>query len=139
MDLAVARVISVISSVTFSVIFLVAAEVVEGQSAANGESPTADIPSERTLWPADVLELVFDSGDRAGQRLDVPLLPAPGTWQEAAWMWPSEGRDLLQQAEQGGYRIETRRMLAPLQLQDRRQLVFPVEELRFVPVSRETY
>lgn len=90
--------------------------------------------------PMGKLTLVVDSGQGSkGQQIELPVYDS-----QEAQRWLSQERsalpaDVRQALERMGHRVEQHQQLMPVDLQDGRQVVVPVEQYRIVPVSRRPY
>lgn len=85
--------------------------------------------------PPDRMTLVVDRGDGQSDGFNMPIYSEDDAY---AW-WMMEQSSLPVQIErdlrQAGYQIETRREWTPVELQDGRRVVFPIDELQVRPVS----
>lgn len=112
-------------------------EPLRGADPHSGEPgrPTADAET------ADVLRLVVnnvEAGDM--QVVEVPLLDAESVISRSEWdrQLPVP-RETWKRWEEMGLAVTRKRRLAPLQLDDGRQVVFPVDEFEFTPIAHRMY
>lgn len=83
----------------------------------------------------DTVRLVMDDGDHGMREVN---LPVEGTSADDAWLshrQPVVPRELRQALERMGHRVNERRQFLPVQLDDGRQMVVPVDQVEFTPVS----
>jgi hypothetical protein len=83
----------------------------------------------------DTVRLVMDDGAHGMREVD---LPVEDTSADDAWLsyrQPVVPRELRQALERMGHRVNERRQFLPVQLDDGRQMVVPVDQVEFTPVS----
>ncbi len=83
----------------------------------------------------DTVRLVMDDGTNGMREVD---LPVEETSADDAWLsyrQPVVPRELRQALERMGHRVNERRQFLPVQLDDGRQMVVPVDQVEFTPVS----
>jgi len=85
--------------------------------------------------------LVMDDGKNGEREVELPVVEEEGTPNDA-WLTnagPVVPRELRQAFERLGHRVDERRQLLPVQLNDGRQLIVPVDDVEFTPVSARSY
>ncbi|HVU89295.1 MAG TPA: hypothetical protein VHD36_18355 [Pirellulales bacterium] len=91
--------------------------------------------SARESLPPDTVRLVMDDGTNGAREVELPI---ETTSADDAWLTnrqPIVPRELRQALERMGHRVDERRQFLPVQLDDGRQLVVPVDQVEFTPVS----
>ncbi len=102
--------------------------------------PTADKAAGHNAFPShanplDTVRLVMDDGTNGAREVEVPF---EATSADDAWLTnrqPIVPRELRQALERMGHHVDERRQFLPVQLNDGRQLVVPVDQVEFTPVS----
>lgn len=104
-----------------------------GPGNSQGASPSVGKPNDAlTFWVND------KSGTR--QPVHVPLVDANTLDRELGVQFRSGVPDALRQhLERNGYNVHSQRRYAPLELENGRSLVVPVEDTRIVPISPVVY
>jgi hypothetical protein len=78
-----------------------------------------------------------------GAQTEVGVLPIneypddPGRWIEASQ--PALPASLVSELERRGHRVERREQYVPVEMEDGRRAVIPVESIQITPVSRRAY
>lgn len=104
---------------------------------------TPSVPMDDGMETAplgDAVTLVVDGGAGQLRRLEVPLVNGR-QWDRLSqwngrWTIPQH---VLQHLEQTGHRIDRRRRYAPVQFDDGRRMIVPVDDLQITPVGRTLY
>jgi hypothetical protein len=98
----------------------------------------ADAAPQSDRW--DTVTLVMDDGVSGQREVELPVVESAATddsWLDRAGpVVPFELRDAL---ERLGHRVDERRQYLPLDLEDGRQLIVPVDNVEFTPVSARVY
>ena len=108
-----------------------------GQDSPPADEPTASQPKEAEPTRWGTVRFVLDGADEP-QEVQLPVVQGPDAEQwlrllaaeEAAWLREMEAR---------GHRVRTERHLLPVQLQDGRRVVVPVDDVEITPAARRTY
>lgn len=89
----------------------------------------------RASMPPDSVRLVMDDGTNGAREVELPIedTNADDTWLTSRQ--PIVPRELRQALERMGHRVDERRQFLPVQLNDGRQMVVPVDQVEFTPVS----
>jgi hypothetical protein len=117
------------------------AEPTAPESDAIAESDTYNTSNEFAADPPQTVTLVMDCGPDGEQRqIELPVLPAGGD--DLALL--EQGEPLVSAELQAallrmGHRVNERRQLVPLVLEDGRRLVVPVDEIEFTPIETSEY
>jgi hypothetical protein len=90
--------------------------------------------------PLGKVQLVVNrTGSEEPQMMDVPFYDPQTATQLLENSRPALPDDLLQSLAAEGHRIDRQPSLVPIQLDDGRQMMVPVEGYRIVPVNRPSY
>jgi hypothetical protein len=106
--------------------------VADGSRSANGTGRSGMIAPRKS---PDVVRLVMDDGTNGAREVELPI---EDTNADDAWLTsrqPIVPRELRQALERMGHRVDERRQFLPVQLEDGRQMVVPVDQVEFTPVS----
>ena len=106
--------------------------VADGSKATNGTG-RREMASPRKS--PDMVRLVMDDGTNGAREVELPI---EDTSADDAWLTsrqPIVPRELRQALERMGHRVDERRQFLPVQLDDGRQMVVPVDQVEFTPVS----
>jgi hypothetical protein len=79
------------------------------------------------------------TGGEDQQIVDVPVYDSQAATELLNNSRPALPDDLVEALEADGHRVNRQRQLVPVQLDDGRQMIVPVEGYRIVPVSRPSY
>ncbi len=85
--------------------------------------------------------LVMDDGQNGEREVELPVVEEDGN-PDAEWLTndtPVVPPELRQAFERMGHHVDQRRQLVPVQLDDGRQLILPVDDVEFTPVSARSY
>jgi len=88
----------------------------------------------------DTVTLVMDGGPNDQREISYPVIEGAGgddRWLDAPE--PVVSRELRDALERLGHHVDERRQFVPVDLQDGRQLIVPVDEVEFTPVSARAY
>ncbi len=107
------------------------------------ETPQAEPTTKQRARPDrdDFLRLVVNNVEAGDTHVvDVPLLDAESVIPRSEWdrQLPVP-REIWKYWEEMGLAVTRKRRLAPLQLDDGRRVVFPVDEFEFTPVAHRMY
>ncbi|WP_425613804.1 hypothetical protein NA78x_003648 [Anatilimnocola sp. NA78] len=112
-------------------------QVVQAPAPA-AESPPA--PTSVTYRPVSSVNLAVNrEGQENAQVLQVPVFDPKAASDLLSNSRPALPDDLLISLTAEGHQVDRQRKLVPVQLDDGRQMMLPVEGYRIVPVSRPTY
>lgn len=110
-------------------------------SEENLQSGSDDSSSELAAEVPETVRLVMDCGPDGEQRqIELPVRPAGGD--DLALLEQGEpvvSAELQAALLRMGHRVNERRQLVPLVLEDGRRLVVPVDEIEFTPVEASEY
>lgn len=113
----------------------------ERPNGAAKQTPVAGRETSRVKneIPAGNLTLLVDDGNARGELIDVPVYDASDAAEKLSFEQPALPVDVRRAFERTGHRIEERRQLVPVSLQDGRQVVLPVEQYHITPAVRRSY
>jgi hypothetical protein len=109
--------------------------------AMTDSAPDAPGSPDSPSWiPAGKLTLAVDAvaGEEA-QRVEVPLYQTADN-KSPAWAWSSaSSASFLQALKEAGHDVTLQRQLWPLELEDGRQVVVPVEQVVVAPLTAASF
>ncbi|HEY1600024.1 MAG TPA: hypothetical protein VGG64_10505 [Pirellulales bacterium] len=110
---------------------------------ASADSPRAPGIASDGTESADrwgTVTLIMDGGPNDQREISYPVIEGAGRddhWLDAPE--PVVSRELRDALERLGHHVDERRQFVPLDLQDGRQLIVPVDEVEFTPVGMRAY
>jgi hypothetical protein len=115
----------------------------DGPGAVNGPrsdqvaaGPAGSLLDDDAEQPLDNVRLVWDGPPGETQSIELPVVEGKSLDEEWLRSQPSAfPAAMLQALEKLGHRVEQRRELVPLDMQDGRRLVVPVDQVEVQPVS----
>jgi hypothetical protein len=115
-----------------------------GRAIAASDAPNdvdQSLPSNVAVETPETITLVMDCGPDGEQRqIELPVLPtAEGDLASLEQTEPVVSAELQAALLRMGHRVNERRQLVPLVLEDGRRLVVPVDEIEFTPVEAVEY
>ena len=106
--------------------------------------PSAIPKADRDLGPAgehwDTVTLVMDDGRQGRQEIQYPF--SDGEAADDNWLdrpEPVVPRELRAALERLGHHVNERRQLVPVDLEDGRRMIVPVDDVEFTPVSSQAF
>jgi len=94
----------------------------------------------QTLRPIGNLRLVMDGADDESQFGKVPVFESENGWEKFLEDdRPSLAPELVRMLEQRGHNVERQKQYIPVQLDDGRQIIVPVEGYQITPAGRRVY
>ncbi len=84
--------------------------------------------------------MVMDGGPQGQREIHYPVIDSPGD--DNRWLeerQPVVPQELRAALERLGHQVRERRQFVPVDLEDGRRMVVPVDEVQFTPVSARSY
>jgi len=109
---------------------------VDGAVVDDGAMAPRDLADGRAQRPLDNVRLIWDSPQGTAETIELPVVE--GKTLDENWLrgQPSAlPTGLLEALERSGHRVLQRRELVPLNMQDGRRLVIPVDQVEVQPVN----
>ncbi|MDZ4780159.1 MAG: hypothetical protein SGJ19_07905 [Planctomycetia bacterium] len=112
--------------------------VVDGTGSRSAPDPDASVVSDAPADPNSYVTLLVDGvADGESNQMQLPVRAWGDIAADSFAQQPMAIPDsLVEEIEQAGHTVRQRRQLVPVDLQDGRRMIVPMDEVQIVPVSR---